>query len=54
MIAGYLPFCDPDTSKLYKKILTGAFKFPAWISESAKDLISRILIVNPLKRATLS
>lgn len=32
MISGYLPFCDPDTSKLYKKILSGAFKFPAWVS----------------------
>lgn len=39
MITGYLPFCDPDTSKLYKKILAGSFKFPSWVSEDAKDLI---------------
>ena len=32
MISGYLPFCDPDTGKLYKKILSGAFKFPNWAS----------------------
>jgi 5'-AMP-activated protein kinase catalytic alpha subunit len=33
MLSGYLPFCDPDTSKLYKKILSGSFKSPSWISE---------------------
>ena len=50
MIAGSLPFCDADTTKLYKKILSGNFKFPSWISSEVKDLISRILTVNPLKR----
>lgn len=54
MVAGYLPFCDPDTSKLYKKILAGTYKFPACISENVKDLISKILVVNPAKRATLA
>ena len=53
MLTGYLPFCDPDTSTLYKKILTGSFKFPAHVSVLAKDLISKILVVNPMKRATL-
>jgi serine/threonine protein kinase len=32
MIAGYLPFCDSDIAVLYKKILSGVFKFPAWFS----------------------
>jgi serine/threonine protein kinase len=32
MIAGYLPFCDPDIGKLYDKILSGKFKFPNWVS----------------------
>lgn len=54
MIAGYLPFCDPDISSLYKKILVGNFKFPAWISEEAKDLISKMLVVNPSKRIKFS
>lgn len=53
MLAGYLPFCDPDTSKLYKKILAGSFKFPTWISDDAKDLIEKMLTLNPNKRATL-
>jgi 5'-AMP-activated protein kinase catalytic alpha subunit len=54
MLAGYPPFCDSDTSKLYAKILAGNFKFPSWISASAKDLISKILVVNPAKRANIS
>ena len=53
MICGYLPFCDPETAKLYKKILAGNFKFPAGISEDAQDLITSMLRVNPSKRATL-
>jgi len=32
MIAGYLPFCDSDIAVLYKKILSGVFKFPTWFS----------------------
>lgn len=39
LLSGFLPFCDADTSRLYKKILTGAFTFPTWISNEAKDLI---------------
>lgn len=54
MLAGYLPFCDPDLSKLYKKILIGSFKFPSWVSEEAKDLIGRMLVVNPQNRIKLS
>lgn len=54
MVAGYLPFCDPDTSKLFQKILTGSFKSPSWVSDDCKDLIEKILNVNPNKRATIS
>jgi 5'-AMP-activated protein kinase catalytic alpha subunit len=39
MIAGHLPFCDPDTAKLYKKITSGNYKIPNWISHDAKNLI---------------
>jgi 5'-AMP-activated protein kinase catalytic alpha subunit len=39
MLAGYLPFCDADTSKLYKKILIGDYKAPSWVSNDAKDLL---------------
>lgn len=29
MVCGYLPFEDDDTSKLYKKILSGEFSLPS-------------------------
>lgn len=45
MLAGYLPYEDPDTAKLYKKILTRTYKAPKWISEEGKDLISYIFTV---------
>ena len=53
MLAGYLPFCDADTAKLYKKILIGNYKTPSWVSNDAKDLLQKILMTNPNKRATL-
>jgi 5'-AMP-activated protein kinase catalytic alpha subunit len=36
MLCGYLPFEDPNTSALYKKIIGGEFKIPKFVSFSAK------------------
>jgi len=47
MITGYLPFCDADTHTLYKKVRSGAFKTPAHVSQSAKNLIEGLLVVSP-------
>jgi len=52
MVCGYLPFEDPDTNIVYKKILSGKFEIPAWISAPCKDLIQKILNVDPEKRFT--
>jgi 5'-AMP-activated protein kinase catalytic alpha subunit len=54
LICGYLPFEDPDTSKLYKKILSADFHTPDNISEEAKDLLNCILNTDPEKRYTIS
>ena len=32
MVCGFLPFEDPKTSSLYKKILAGEFKIPKFLS----------------------
>ena len=50
MVCGYLPFEDPDTSKLYDKILHGRYAAPKFITRHVKDLITRILETNPQKR----
>ena len=39
MTCGYLPFEDPNTSKLYKKILNCDYLIPGFISKPSKDLI---------------
>jgi 5'-AMP-activated protein kinase catalytic alpha subunit len=47
MLCGYLPFEDPNTSQLYKKILSGDYKIPKFVSPEGSDLISNILNTNP-------
>ncbi|CAD8050287.1 unnamed protein product [Paramecium sonneborni] len=53
MICGYLPFDDINTQNLYQKIINAEYTFPKHISIDAKDLIKRILVVNPLKRYSI-
>ena len=36
MLCGYLPFEDPNTNKLYKKIIAGDFDLPKILSSDAK------------------
>lgn len=53
LLCGYLPFEDPDTSKLYRKIQTGNYKLPAFLSEQARDIIKGLLDINPDTRFTI-
>ena len=53
MIAGYTPFVtkDMDRISLYRAVVKGVYGFPDnKFSQSAKDFIRRILIVDPRKR----
>lgn len=50
LLCGYLPFEDANTNKLYKKILSGAFDIPKFIGNDAKDLMRKILNVDPETR----
>jgi 5'-AMP-activated protein kinase catalytic alpha subunit len=50
MICGYLPFEDPITANLYKKILGGEYSFPKFVSSDAKELVQSILNTDPEKR----
>ncbi|CAK9012391.1 unnamed protein product [Durusdinium trenchii] len=47
LVCGYLPFEDQNTSALYKKILAADYKTPKFISESVRDLISKLLTTDP-------
>ena len=57
MLCGYLPFDDKNNDKLFRKILKCKIEFPTKknivISDTAKDLIRKILRPDPTKRITL-
>jgi len=55
MLCGSFPFDDDSEQILYSKIIKGKYEFPKEIiiSEEAKNLIKKILVVNPDYRATI-
>lgn len=55
MLIGKPPFETPDVKTTYKKIKMNQYQFPdhVVIPESAKNLISKILVSDPSKRPTL-
>lgn len=50
LVCGFLPFEDDDTAKLYDKIMKGRYCIPSHVSAEGKDIIERILNVDPEKR----
>ncbi|CAM9880192.1 unnamed protein product [Laminaria digitata] len=56
LLGGYPPFHDENQTRLFRKIKSGNFKFHTeyWgsVSSEAKDLIRRLLTVDPKKRLT--
>lgn len=56
LLCGFPPFYNENTVKLYECIKKGSFEYPSpfWdnVSEDAKDLINRLLVVDPKKRLT--
>ncbi|XP_047964751.1 CBL-interacting serine/threonine-protein kinase 9 [Salvia hispanica] len=53
LMAGYLPFDEPNLMALYRKIQRAIFFLPSWFSSGAKDVIKRILDPNPVTRMTI-
>jgi len=54
MLAGYLPFEDDTMKGLFDKIENGEYDFPSHMSKQVKELISKMLIVDPKKRMKIS
>ena len=54
MLCGRLPFEDKDNIKLYEKIKEGNFIIPEFLSENAKDFLTKILVVDPKKRYNIT
>ncbi|XP_028601098.1 calcium/calmodulin-dependent protein kinase type II subunit delta isoform X1 [Podarcis muralis] len=58
LLVGYPPFWDEDQHRLYQQIKAGAYDFPSpeWdtVTPEAKDLINKMLTINPAKRINAS
>ncbi|KND01365.1 CAMK/CAMKL/AMPK protein kinase [Spizellomyces punctatus DAOM BR117] len=54
MLCGRLPFDDDYIPALFKKINGGIFSLPTFLSPPVKSLLQAMLIVDPLKRITIS
>ena len=53
MLCGFLPFEHEDNEELYKKICEGKFTLPPFLSDGAKDLLTKILNTDPTQRITI-
>ncbi|BBN15325.1 5'-AMP-activated protein kinase, catalytic alpha subunit [Marchantia polymorpha subsp. ruderalis] len=53
LLCGTLPYDDENIPTLFRKIKGGIYTLPSYLSTGAKDLISRMLLVDPVKRITI-
>lgn len=53
LLAGFLPFQHENLMTMYTKVFKAEFKFPPWFSAESKSLISKILVPDPERRATI-
>uniref|UniRef100_A0A7N0RDU6 non-specific serine/threonine protein kinase n=1 Tax=Kalanchoe fedtschenkoi TaxID=63787 RepID=A0A7N0RDU6_KALFE len=54
LMAGYLPFHDPNLIDMYKKISKAEFKCPQWFPPEVRKLLVRILDPNPARRISVA
>jgi carbon catabolite-derepressing protein kinase len=53
MLVGRLPFDHEHIPTLFAKIAKGHYMVPSWMSPGAANLIKKMLVVNPVHRATI-
>lgn len=53
LLVGKLPFEDDNLTQLYKRIQSGVYQIPSWLSKEARSMISGMLQVNPKHRANI-
>ncbi|CDF34320.1 Serine/threnine protein kinase [Chondrus crispus] len=54
MLTGKQPFYDDDDEVLLEKVSEGVVEYPDYLSEGARELIERLLEMDPRKRFSLS
>jgi len=50
MLAGYPPFSDEPNRTIFEKIPTDRVEFPEFFDPEARDLIEKLLVVEPSRR----
>ena len=53
LLVGRLPFDDEHIPSLFAKIARGTYSIPQWMPAGAANLIKKMLVVNPVQRATI-
>lgn len=53
LLCGTLPFDDENIPNLFKKIKHGIYTLPSHLSPGARNLIPRMLVVDPMKRISI-
>jgi serine/threonine protein kinase len=53
LLTGNLPFDDENIRRLLGKVKTGLFFIPEHVSPGARDLLKKMLVVDPTKRITM-
>ncbi|KAG8512383.1 Serine/threonine-protein kinase MARK2 [Galemys pyrenaicus] len=51
MVTGSLPFVGGNFWKLRRRIISGSFHMPAYLSEKCKDLLRKMLVLDPQSRS---
>ncbi|GFR75290.1 serine/threonine-protein kinase SIK2 [Elysia marginata] len=54
LVCGALPFDGPNLQVLRDRVLSGRFRIPYFMSSECESLIRRMLVLDPLKRFTIS
>ncbi|CAG8554745.1 7095_t:CDS:2, partial [Acaulospora morrowiae] len=54
LVCGKVPFDDQSMPALHAKIKRGVVEYPGWLSSDCKNILSKMLVTNPMNRATLA
>lgn len=54
LMTSNLPFDDDNIRVLLQKVRRGVFKMPSFLADDVRDLISRMIVVDPHKRITMA
>ncbi|KAK2726409.1 maternal embryonic leucine zipper kinase-like [Artemia franciscana] len=54
LLCGFLPFDDENIGSLYRKIQSGEYDIPSWLSVKTVELLNTMLQVDPTKRISVN